>query len=198
MPSHSTPSTKVAVGSAVAQRELRIICGKCIALPDLAHLVHLQLRRFAGCPVLHLQSIVERHDEIVAAGINEVVVFHSTVAELLVHAAHLPFAVVADPDRQIYTEFGAEAGPLALLHPRAWIPTVRGIVRSLWAILRGREAMPPIMPDGGSFGLPADFLIDSDGRVLACKYGEHAYDQWSVDELLTLARHAHKREKGSP
>ena len=36
-------------------------------------------------------------------------------------------------------------------------------------------------------GLPADFRVNNEGRVLACKYGEHAYDQWSVDELLSLA-----------
>jgi hypothetical protein len=35
--------------------------------------------------------------------------------------------------------------------------------------------------------LPADFLIGSDGRVLAAKFGSHADDQWSVDELLDLA-----------
>jgi hypothetical protein len=35
-------------------------------------------------------------------------------------------------------------------------------------------------------GLPADLLIGSDGRVLATKYGSHADDQWSVDELLDL------------
>ncbi len=33
-------------------------------------------------------------------------------------------------------------------------------------------------------GLPADFLIDPDGRVLAAHYGTHANDQWSVDDLL--------------
>jgi hypothetical protein len=32
-------------------------------------------------------------------------------------------------------------------------------------------------------------LLDPAGRVLACKYGTHAYDQWSVDELLDLATH---------
>jgi AraC-like DNA-binding protein len=37
-------------------------------------------------------------------------------------------------------------------------------------------------------GLPADFLIGTDGRVLALKYGTDAYDQWSVDELLAIAR----------
>jgi hypothetical protein len=43
-------------------------------------------------------------------------------------------------------------------------------------------------PPGGRFGLPADFLIARDGNVLACKYGAHVYDQWSVDEFLTIAR----------
>ena len=32
----------------------------------------------------------------------------------------------------------------------------------------------------------ADFLIEPGGRILACKYGSHAYDQWSVDEILEL------------
>jgi hypothetical protein len=35
--------------------------------------------------------------------------------------------------------------------------------------------------------LPGDFLIDTDGRIVAQKYGVHAYDQWSVDELLAAA-----------
>ena len=38
----------------------------------------------------------------------------------------------------------------------------------------------------------ADFLIAADGQVLACKYGVHADDQWSVDELLRLVRAAGK------
>jgi hypothetical protein len=41
-------------------------------------------------------------------------------------------------------------------------------------------------------GLPADFLIGTDGRVLAKKYGKHAYDQWSVDELLAHAQARHQ------
>jgi hypothetical protein len=30
-------------------------------------------------------------------------------------------------------------------------------------------------------------LISRDGRLAGVKYGAHAYDQWSVDELLDLA-----------
>ncbi|GAA2415939.1 hypothetical protein [Nonomuraea africana] len=39
-------------------------------------------------------------------------------------------------------------------------------------------------------GLPADFLIDPGGRILAHRYGRHANDQWEVDELLLLAARA--------
>jgi hypothetical protein len=46
----------------------------------------------------------------------------------------------------------------------------------------------PMHPTG-DVGLPADILLDPVGAVLACKYGTHADDQWSVDELLDLATH---------
>ncbi|MEY9211997.1 hypothetical protein ABH917_001443 [Thermobifida halotolerans] len=43
---------------------------------------------------------------------------------------------------------------------------------------------------GGRPGLPADFPVTSHGRVAAARYGEHVYDQWSVDEPLELAARA--------
>ncbi|BFO13790.1 hypothetical protein SHKM778_01780 [Streptomyces sp. KM77-8] len=103
------------------------------------------------------------------------------------HTTDLPFAVVADPARLLYTEFGVERSPSALLNPRAWVPVVRAVLSGVWNVVRGREHLPSTSPHGGRLGLPADFLIAPDGRVLAAKYGEHVYDQWSVDELLELA-----------
>ena len=41
---------------------------------------------------------------------------------------------------------------------------------------------------GGPLGLPADFMIAPSGWNIAVKYGTDAYDQWSVDELLTLGK----------
>ena len=165
------------------------IQGQRVAIPGAQRLIHLQFRRFAGCPVcdLHLHSIVRRLPELNAAGIQELVVFHSSVPELLPHAADLPFAVIADPDKWLYAKFGVESGIRALLDPRAWLPVIRGVVRSFVRMLRSKQPIPPLNPKGGSLGLPADFLIASDGRVLACKYGAHAFDQWSVDEVLALA-----------
>jgi peroxiredoxin len=153
-------------------------------IPDPERLVHLQFRRFAGCPIcnLHLRSVVRRHDEIEAAGIREVVVFHSPAEELREY--DLPFAVIPDPEKKLYAEFGVQASPRALLSPRAWGPLIRAVARSSVAIARRREAGPGGKQEHGRLGLPADFLIAPDGRVVASKFGQHAYDQWEVDEVL--------------
>ena len=172
----------------VSAREWDAVTGGAVRVPDPRNLVHLQFRRFAGCPVcnLHLRSIVQRHDEIAARGVTEVVVFHSSAAELRPHVADLPFAVVGDPEKRLYAEFGVESAPRSLLDPRAWGAIVGGIARDLGPVLRGRRPLPK--PEGGRLGLPADFLIAPDGTVVAEKRGQHAYDQWSVDELLTYAQ----------
>lgn len=179
----------IGTGSVIAARELTDVSGDAIAIPDAKRLVHLQLRRFAGCPVcnVHLQSVVRRHDEIINAGVREVVVFHSTDDELRRYVGGLPFAVVGDPDKALYAEFGVGSSPRAVLDPRAVPPTVLSIVRHGYWRNRGGKPMANPHPTGGHLGLPADFLIGSDGRVLACKRGAHANDQWSVDEVLAHA-----------
>ncbi|MFC7299551.1 peroxiredoxin-like family protein [Herminiimonas aquatilis] len=184
----SLPRPKLKPGQLIAARQLHAL-GEIMALPDPNQLIHLQFRRFAGCPVcdLHLHSIAQRHEEIVSAGIREIAVFHSSADGLRPFTTELPFAVVADPRKKLYAEFGVEASPRALLNPRAWIPILRGVLRSLGRILRGRQPVTSLQSEGGKLGLPADFLIASDGRILACKYGAHIYDQWSVNELLAQA-----------
>jgi peroxiredoxin len=182
----------VNVGDTIAPHELTALSGDSVPVPDPGHLVHLELRRFAGCPVcnLHLRSVVVRNDELKANGIREVVVFHSSADDLRKYQAELPFDVIPDPDRKLYAEFGVEKTPRAILNPKAWGAIFRGLGRSIGASVRGEEHAPPVKPAGGSTGLPGDFLIASDGRVVASKYGEHAYDQWSVDEVLALAKSA--------
>lgn len=184
---------RVEPGAVVARSVLTTIQGSHVSLPAGDALLHLQFRRFAGCPIcdLHLSSFARRHREIAGAGIREVVVFHSAAAALLPFAADLPFAVIADPDKRLYDQFGVEAAHRALLDPRAWGAILRGLSRSLSRVLRGAQPVPSLNPAGGRFGLPADFLIDRNGVVLARKYGAHAYDQWSVDHLLALAVSRH-------
>jgi peroxiredoxin len=189
-------STRVRPGMVFVGRELMTIHARKVSVPDTKRLVHIQFRRFAGCPVcnLHLQSFVRRHNEIAAAGILEVVVFHSSDEELFAHARDFPFAVIADPNKVLYVDFGVESSPRSMLDPRAWIPILRAVFKALPSVLLGQRPAPSLKPRGGRFGLPADFLIAVDGLVVACKYGVHENDQWNVDEVLQLARSTRDRE----
>ncbi len=172
-------------GDTVDPVELHTITGATVALPDPESLVHLQFRRFAGCPIcnVHLQSVIKRYDEITASGIREVVLFHSTPEELTAYVDDMPFDLVADPDRMLYRRFGVETSLRAGLDPRSMAPIVTGMFdRSLAGKLRLSAGMH--RANGGHLGLPADILIDTRGKVVDAKYGKHFGDQWSVDELL--------------
>ncbi len=185
-----TTGRRLAPGDTVAPRQLAAVSGESVSVPDPGQLVHLELLRFAGCPVcnVHLRSVIRRKDELAAAGIKEVVVFHSSDDELRKYQPELPFAVIADPHKKLYAEFGVEASRRAVLNPRAWPAILRGMAHTVSATLRRKEKAPPMKPENGSLGLPGDFLIASDGRIIASKYGSHAYDQWKVDEVLELAK----------
>jgi peroxiredoxin len=181
--------SQLSIGDTIAPRVLTTIHSEAVPIPDPQRLVHLQFRRYAGCPIcnVHLRSMARRHDDIRAAEIRQVAVFHSPAEDMLPHQGDLPFAVVADPERLLYAEFGVEASRRAVTHPRAWtMPFNPGVYP---VVLRGlRNGGSPGPRHGETvLGLPADFLIDPAGRVVALRYGRHANDQWSVDELIELA-----------
>jgi AhpC/TSA family len=176
----------------VNHRELMTIQGEPVQIPEPDRLVHLQFRRYAGCSIcnMHLRSITQRHEEILAAGIREVVVFHSSAETMLEFQGELPFAVIGDPNNKLCAEFGVESSLKAVLNPRAPLAGFRA--RSVVHSVRGAMGIGE-----KHLGLPADFLIGHDGLVLAAKYGKHASDQWSVEELLELAR-SHGRHLATP
>src|SRR5919199_5914709 len=101
-------TNRLTSGATVSPRHLQTINGQTLAVPAASGRTHLQFRRFAGCPIchLHLRSFANRHDEIADAGITEVVFFHSPADVLRGYQALLPFAVVADPNKVQYREFG--------------------------------------------------------------------------------------------
>ncbi|HEU5154973.1 MAG TPA: peroxiredoxin-like family protein [Gemmatimonadales bacterium] len=171
---------KLKPGDRIPPIALTTIHGEAITVPDKgSSYVHLQFLRFAGCPVcnFHLHQLAQRAAEIKEAGVHQVLVFHSSRDEMLKYQAQLPFDCIPDPNKWLFREFGVETSLLALLHPAVLWAGIRGILttRKLY-----KKA------ENGIFGLPADFLIDPEGEVIAAQYGSHAYDNWDADQLLHL------------
>ena len=175
---------KKQLGQTIDDMQITTIQNESIRIPNSDGLIHLQFRRFAGCPVcnLHLRSFVSAHSELEKLGIREVVVFHSSQKSLIAHQGERPFSVIADPTRKLYREFGVETSLMSLLNPKSWPAMMKGMFHHMG------------LPGWGETvnGLPADFLIDRKGRLLALKYGRYADDHWSVEELLALVSSAIK------
>ena len=166
-------------GEQLAPLRFTSLQGAAIELPG-ADLVHLQFRRFAGCPVcnLHLQAFARAHQRLRDAGVLTVAFFHSTIEQMKPYQGQLPFPCVPDPERRWYESFGVERSLIAVAHPRV-----------MGAALKGLFTAPsnPFVGGSDQTGLPADIFVDRSNVIVATHYGSHANDQWDVDDVLALA-----------
>ena len=166
-------------GDVLPPMVMEAVSGEHIIIPDRKRLVHLQFRRFVDCPICntHIAAFRRRAREIESARIKEVIVFHSSPKSIRSYQKDVPFLMVGDPKKYFYKDFGVETS-LGFMSLKALAAGMRGMARGHFGLRLS----------GGPLGLPADFLIEPSGRINAVKYGTDAYDQWSVDELLTLAK----------
>jgi peroxiredoxin len=171
-------SRRRSVGEQLAPIQLTTLAHGTLSLPAATN-VHLQFRRFAGCPVcnLHLRRFAEGQARLEAAGVRTIAFFHSPAELMQPYQGALPFPTVPDPERRWYRHFGVERTALAVVHPQV-----------MWSALRGLVGAPSNPFAGGSdqSGLPADILINPSGTIIAVHYGKHADDQWSLDEVISL------------
>jgi peroxiredoxin len=166
--------------------QLQTVRGKTLALPDSkSPYTHIQFRRWSGCPIcnVHIAELRRNAGRIKQAGIHEVLFFHSQPRDIADFQKDVPFDMVGDPEKRYYKQFGVDTSLGVLLNREA-----------LWAALRGLfSGHFNLKMGGGPFELPADFLVTPNGRIVAIKYGAHAYDQWSVEELLEIVQTASLR-----
>ena len=75
-----------------------------------------------------------------------------------------------------------------MVDPRVWWAAVRS--GHAWLTHHSDPDWAGVGESDGTthLGLPADFLIDPDGTLVAAHQGSHADDQWSVDDLLKIGR----------
>ena len=170
-----------AIGDVIPKTEWSNIHDGSVLIPQQNAFIHLQFRRFAGCPVcnLHLQSFFKRAEELKANNVHEVVVFHASQKDMLASVVDVPFDLIADPSRKLYKDFGVDTSWKALLNLGVIQKALKGIRKFGMRVPQSLEA---------ELGVPADFLINQSGTIVALKYGAHADDQWSVEEVIELAR----------
>lgn len=140
----------------------------------------LQFHRFSTCPACNVEvrNFSKRYVEFREAGFEIAMLFHSPVEELApamqVHAPQFP--IFADPDRIAYDAYGVQQSWSGILSPAFMAKAMQGMVNGF--------VPRPGAQHGGMHGLPADFVIDTTGRLAFVHYGKHAGDTLDVAQAL--------------
>lgn len=176
-------NTPVAEGELAPALALEDVYGSALTLEQhRGRTVLLAFHRFANCPFCNLRvhRLAERYDELHPRGLEIIAVFESprSLVREGVARQKLPFAIIADPDRALYREYGVDVGSWA------------GVFKSLKRLDEIKEAKRLGLPSGPADGrksqLPSDFVIGPDGRVLRAYLGKDIGDHLSIDELAAL------------
>lgn len=159
-------------------------------LIDLANLrgqpVLLSFYRYAGCPICNLRvhQLIQAYPRLQSAGLRLMGVFQSPAAVMArnVGEQHPPFALIADPQLQLYRRFGVEQRWLGLFNPAVMVAAVKAMAKGFW----------PGAVNGPLNRVPADLLIDAQGRVAIAHYGQHLDDHLPLATIEHwLAEHHH-------
>jgi len=141
--------------------------------------VMLAFFRDAACPFCNyrIYELTQKHQEWKAAGMEVVVVFTDTKEQVreLVAKRPRPFTMICDPKLKLYNRYGVE---------KSWPALLKAILFNAPEIIRGflKGAKPTNNPHMSV--VPADFLIEVDGKVVDLWYGKNTADHMPFDRLL--------------
>lgn len=131
----------------------------------------LSFYRYASCPFCNLRvhQLSQRAPEWQARGLDLVAVFQSPRESILEHAGSepRPFAILPDPDRGLYRAYGVEG---------SWGGFLKGGLQVGKLASALKEGFLPGKMEGDINMVPADFLIDEEGRVAVAYYGHDISD----------------------
>ena len=158
------------------------IDGRPIRIGDGRKLL-LSVFREAACPFCNVRvyELTHDHDDLRARGLDIVAIFHSDERDVRRFIARQPrpFRMVADPEGRAHAAFGAE---------RSGFGKVRAMLLRLPALVKGLRLLGRV-PGARRSGalMPADFLIDGAGRIVATHYGRDAGDHMPMARILRFA-----------
>ncbi|MCE5232113.1 MAG: redoxin domain-containing protein [Mizugakiibacter sp.] len=174
---------RLAAPTQAPQLAMTDIYGEPVAIGSGRRRTLLCFFRDAACPFCNFRiyELTQHHASLAALGLDIVAVFASSPEEVKRFVARKPrpFRVIADPASSAYDAYGIE---------RSFWRKLKAIATRLPTLLRGLRIVGLAGLDTNNI-LPADFLIDENGRVVEAYYGRDAGDHIPFERVeLFLAR----------
>lgn len=139
--------------------------------------------RDAACPFCNFRvyELTHHHQALAALGLDVIAVFGSPREDVLHFIARhpRPFRIAADPQGETHARYGIE---------RSLLRKLKAIVTRVPTLLKGLRIVGLAGLNTNNL-LPADFLIDEEGRIVETWYGSDAGDRIPLERVeLFLAR----------
>jgi len=174
---------KLSAGQIAPRFEATSYDGRVVASADYAgSKLWLAFFRYASCPLCNqrIHEIIQRCAEFERLDVRIVAVFQSPAERIAEYVGKQgpPFPLVADPEMQLYVDYGVSASNWGLFYPRRIMRVLRRATQS------GFEPGPS---DGPKATIPADFMIDPEGLVWDSYYGRAISDHVPFETVLRFA-----------
>ena len=167
--------------SAMPQLALTDVYDQTISLPTGRKLM-LSLFREATCPFCNYRvyELTHNYREMNAQGMDIVAIFSSNREDVMKFIARQPrpFRMVADPEGTIHQAYGTQTS--------MWGKMV-AMLRRMGAFFYGMRQVGMQGMRTGNI-LPADFLIDENGRIVDIYYGRDAGDHIPMARVQAFLR----------
>lgn len=145
--------------------------------------VLLMFLRYASCPMcnLRLHDFVREYPRLHERGLEAVAFFHSSASSIRAHAGRrqYPFPLIADPEFAVYRSYAVETSwarlLLSMAKPGFYVDWLRSMRHRFWGGIAWQMAK-----------LPADFLIDPNGRIALAHYGQDIGDHMQVAQIAAF------------
>lgn len=145
----------------------------------LGHKWMLSFYRYAECLFCNLRTkhLMDRVEEWDAKGFKMVAVWQSPQEDMLKYMEKHkpPYPVIPDPKRSLYKEYGVETHNFwGFVKGCFHLPNVYNALKNGYMINVGK---------GSKTLIPADFLIDEEGRIIKVYYGTHIGDHLPIEVI---------------
>jgi thioredoxin-dependent peroxiredoxin len=139
--------------------------------------------RFAGCPVCNfrIHSLMENYAKLQQQNIEIITVFESGNEVLATYTkdANIPFAVIGDYELSLYKKYGVQKSVLKMMNTMLKKEPKQQMKKGA-ALFNEKK----YKQDGSMTRMPADFLIDSAGKIQIAYYGKFIGDHIPLDEII--------------
>lgn len=189
-------------GDAIKPFVVEDVKGNTIALKRMLrkNKVLLVFLRHAWCPVCNYRTheLIANYSRLKEEGYEVVVIYESKKSSLLpyVEDHNLPYTVIADPERKLYTAFKVEFSQEKMMKSRENSTMLKHYKEGMR--LFGSKKYPKGEGEEKSTIIPADFIVGKDRKIEMAYYGAYIGDHYPIKDVLTsMGGNSSKDTKGN-